>query len=512
MSNLYYILMILLLLSTFVAVGMLYISIFLRQAPKSLYFSYMILSVFFFNLGYLFELSGGGYASALLAAKIEYLGIPFITPFLFMFILEYCAKITVKVKHVLILMIIPVVSAVLVIAWPWNDIFYKQLVYETDAIIPRFIVTGGVAYYIYIIYTQIIALLSMGIVIRYRKKGDSNFKKQTSTLVVGTALPLIGFTVNVLKLVNFPIDVTPILLSVTCVLLGYSIFRRGLYRLAPIAQEQVIENMNDGFILIDMHGMFIDANSAAKKLFPILSTVPFESRMPTIEEIPGKDDDSDVKKEFDITSDGGIKKYYQASQNFINSNGKTIGRGIMIHDITEAKERLDKVRHMAEHDALTGLINRGTLYKTGENVFAQFGPKSSAAIFLLDIDFFKKVNDTYGHLNGDIVLKNVANTLASNLRVTDIVGRYGGEEFCVFLPRISDIDIMDIAEKLRISIEKLNLSLNGEKIDLTISVGVAIYDNSSNKNFESFLSKADVALYEAKNSGRNCVRLYEQKR
>ena len=502
------ILMALLFLSTVISIIMLYIAVFVRQAPKSLYFSYMILSVVFFNLGYLFELSGGGYDAALLAAKIEYLGIPFITPFLFLFAWEYCAKITVKLKYVLMLMIIPVMAAILVITWPWSDIYYKQLVYEPDAIVPRFIVTGGVFYYIYFAYTQILALISMGVVIYYCKKGDAAFKRQTSPVVIGTALPLIACTINIFKITNLPIDPTPILLSFTCVLLGHAIIKRGLYRLAPIAQEQIVENMNDGLILMDMQGRFIEANSAAKKLFTELNTLMSGSGMPHFKEITWEDNDSSIKKDFDITSDTGVKKYYQASLNSIEKNGKTIGKSITIHDVTDAKERLDEVRQMAERDTLTGLINRGTLYEHGKAIFAQFSPQSNAAVLMMDIDFFKMINDTYGHLNGDEVLKKVAKALASRLRATDLVGRYGGEEFCVFLPYVSMEDAMELAEKLRKSIESLDLTLNGNKVNVTISAGIAVYDNARHKSFELFLSDADAALYEAKNSGRNCVKRF----
>ena len=495
-------------LSTLISVVMLYIVIFVRQAPKSMYFSFMILSVTLFNLGYLFELSGGGYEPALLAAKIEYLGVPFITPFLFLFVMEYCAKKPLTAKQIFMVMVIPMIAAVLVITWPWSDLYYKQLIYDPDAIVPRFIVTGGIAYYLYFIYTNVLVISTLIIVIYYRRKGDALFKKQTSTLVLGTTLPVIGFTINVLKIGKLPIDATPILLSITCILLGYAIFRRGLYALTPIAQEQIVENMNDGFILLDMQGVFIDANAAAKKLFPQLSALTLGSNMPVLEEITWSDDDCEIKKEFTLTDDKERKTHYQASQSLIVNNGKTIGRSVMIYDITEAKERLDEVRRMAEHDALTGLINRGTLYKNGKAVFAQFSAKSSAAVLMIDIDFFKHVNDNYGHLIGDEVLKKVAQALNSRIRATDLVGRYGGEEFCVFLPRIRAEDIIGLAEEFRISIEKLDLLLNGEKVNITISIGIAIYDASRHYSFEAFISDADTALYEAKNAGRNCVKCF----
>ena len=491
---------------------MLYMAIFVRRAPKSLYFSYMILSLVLFNAGYLFELSGGGYEPALLAAKIEYLGVPYITPFLFLFVCEYCAKITVRLKHIILVMAVPVFTTFLVVTWPLSRLFYKELIYDPDAVIPRFIVTGGVAYYIYFAYTYVVVLCALYIVVVYRKKGDALFKKQTTSLALGALLPVLGFTVNISGLGNLPIDMTPIMLSGACILLGHSIFRQGLYVLAPIAQEQVVENMNDGFVLIDVQGLFIDANSAAKKLFPALSTLQPCSGMPNLTEITWLQEDDNSKKEFTITDNTGTIKYYQASRNYIENNGKIIGRSIMIYDITEAKERLNEVREIAEHDSLTGLINRGTLYTNGKAIFSQFTAKTCAAVLMMDIDFFKKINDTFGHLNGDEVLKSVAHSLLTRLRATDLVGRYGGEEFCVFLPRVRLDHLVNLAEKLRKGVENLDITLNGEQVFVTISIGVAAYDDIRHTSFETFLADADTALYAAKNSGRNCVKCFELSR
>ena len=499
--------MVILLLSTVISVVMLYIAIFVRRAPKSLYFTYMILSVFIFNVGYLFELSGGGFESALLAAKIEYLGIPFIAPFLILFTWEYCTKIAVKAKHVIVLLFLPVVSAILVLTWPLSRVFYRELAYETDTLLPRFIVAGGVVYYAYFVYTLLLVFTAIGIVLYFRRKGDNLFKKQTTTVIIASLLPAIGYAINILKLGNLEIDATPILLSITCVLLGHAVLRQGLYMLAPIAQEHIVETMNDGFILVDMQGMFIDANTAAKKLFPELYSVVSGAKMPLFAEITWEGNENDIIKEFTITDEAEEERHFQASQNHIENYGRIIGRSIVIRDVTESKKRLDEAIKIAEHDALTGLINRGTLYKNGKTIFSQLSAKSSAAVLMMDIDFFKKINDTYGHLNGDEVLKKVADALASNLRATDMIARYGGEEFCAFIPRINGKDIIDLAEKLRAGVENTDMELNGETVHVTISVGIAVYDDSRHESFELFLSDADAALYNAKNSGRNCVKI-----
>ena len=495
-------------LAVFVSLIMLYMSIFVRRSPKSLYFSYMTLAIFVFSLGYLFEISAGSYDAALMAAKIQYLGIPFIVPYLFLFVCEYCAKIQFRRRYVFSVIAPAVIAALLVITWPWSDVFYKKLIYDTAGIVPRLVVTGGVPYILFFAYTYVLALVSVGIVVYCRKKGDEIFKRQTSALVLGTAIPSIGNMINVFKISNPGFDITPILLSITCMLLGYSIFRRGLYMIEPLAQEQIMENMSDGFILVDMQGMFIDANAAAKKLFPKLRAISAGAEMSIFDDITQPRSDANAEKEFTITGDTGEKNHYKTSQYYIENNGKQIGRCIMVYDVTEAKERLDEVSQMAEHDALTGLINRGTLYRKGKISFAQLELKSNAAVLMMDIDFFKNINDTYGHLNGDEVLKKVADALFTRLRTTDLVGRYGGEEFCAYLPQVNAEVVMKLAEELRKGIEKLELVLDGEKVNITISIGVAVYDSGRHKNFEAMLSDADAALYEAKRSGRNCVKRF----
>ena len=509
----YNLLMTLYILSVLFSLFILCMSIYIRRAPRSLFFSYLSLAIFIYTSGFLFEVNAGSYEAAVTAAKMQYLGIPFIAPFLFLFVCEYCAKIKIRLKHILIVMIVPVTAVIFVMLFPYSRLFYTHRELAVDVLIPRLRGTVGPVYIIFFIYSHIISLSSAVIVAYCRKKGNLLFRRQTSALIIGTLIPVTGNIISVLKLGSPDFDMVPILFSVACLLLGYSIFGRGLYILTPIAQDQITENMNDGFILIDMQGHFIDANSSAKKLFPQLSAIEEGGSEELLHDIPLYGiANTDLKKEFDSTDETGIKKHYQAAQIFIENNGRHLGRCIMIYDVTEVKERLDEASLMAEHDMLTGLINRGTLYRKGESLFAQFSPKSCAAVLMMDIDFFKNINDTYGHLNGDEVLKLVADSLVSKLSTADLVGRYGGEEFCVFLPYTEAEDIMILAENLRTSIEMLELTLNGENVRITISIGAAVYDSSRHESFESLMSDADTALYNAKDSGRNCVRLFSLKR
>lgn len=163
-------------------------------------------------------------------------------------------------------------------------------------------------------------------------------------------------------------------------------------------------------------------------------------------------------------------------------------------------------RFLSLTDALTGLYNRRHFDNTVEREFLRskrYG--SNLTIAIIDIDFFKKINDTYGHLCGDYILKEAAYLILDNFRKTDIVFRYGGEEFVVILTETSLENSAIPLERLRQTIESYSFKYNDKNLKVTVSIGA-----SSNKteNVNYFIDNADKALYKAKNSGRNKVMLF----
>ena len=158
-------------------------------------------------------------------------------------------------------------------------------------------------------------------------------------------------------------------------------------------------------------------------------------------------------------------------------------------------------RHLSLTDGLTGLFNRRHFDNTVEREFLRskrYGGDLTIAI--IDIDFFKKINDTYGHLCGDYVLKEVAYLIMDNFRKTDLVFRYGGEEFVALLTETTLESAKIPLERLRKTIEKYQFVYEGTQINVTISIGAAL---NTFETVNEFLSSADKALYAAKNSGRN---------
>jgi diguanylate cyclase len=167
-------------------------------------------------------------------------------------------------------------------------------------------------------------------------------------------------------------------------------------------------------------------------------------------------------------------------------------------EIEALRTELVKARAMANTDPLTGLANRRSF---DECMAANFGLSRSFALILLDIDFFKKVNDTYGHPTGDVVIRTVADTLRRSLRAGTFVSRTGGEEFAIILQDAAEKDAAMIGERVRIAVEKVKVAKGDEQFSVTVSLGAAMSVNAGNA--KALYEAADGALYRSKTAGRN---------
>ncbi|MDO9601650.1 MAG: sensor domain-containing diguanylate cyclase [Rhodocyclaceae bacterium] len=173
--------------------------------------------------------------------------------------------------------------------------------------------------------------------------------------------------------------------------------------------------------------------------------------------------------------------------------------------VLEAKRLMEHLRENSLRDAMTGLYNRRFLEEyIGTLVSGTQRRKSSIAVLMLDLDFFKQVNDTHGHEVGDKVLKTLADVLLRNVRSSDIAVRYGGEEFLLALMDTGAEGGMKVAEKIRAEIEATKIPIAGGMLQKTISIGVAEFPGDSD-TFWQIVKFADVALYAAKAGGRNRV-------
>ena len=175
-------------------------------------------------------------------------------------------------------------------------------------------------------------------------------------------------------------------------------------------------------------------------------------------------------------------------------------------NITVQKETEQKLFVQASTDTLTGLYNRRQFFALTDQAFAMAAREhSSYCVIMLDIDHFKAINDTYGHDAGDVVLQHLADILKKTLRKSDIIARWGGEEFIVFLQNTSPEKGVGPANKLREAVEATSVTVGDKTISFTISLGVS---TSQTPDIGTIQKEADLALYHSKENGRNQVTLY----
>lgn len=171
-------------------------------------------------------------------------------------------------------------------------------------------------------------------------------------------------------------------------------------------------------------------------------------------------------------------------------------------------ETREELRYRATHDALTGLPNRAAIIETLKHEQSrQLRAGGSFGILMIDLDHFKKVNDTYGHPAGDAVLQEVARRMKVSLRDYDSVGRYGGEEFLIVIPTSDAHGIIAIADRIRKAIDSKPITTLKGELNMTASIGIAVSPPAEPLDTEMLLHLADEALYRAKERGRNRAEL-----
>jgi diguanylate cyclase (GGDEF)-like protein/PAS domain S-box-containing protein len=183
----------------------------------------------------------------------------------------------------------------------------------------------------------------------------------------------------------------------------------------------------------------------------------------------------------------------------------------IIRDLTEAKESEKTLirakadnEFLATHDYVTGVLNRRGFIKEVTDFIENNDDERTSGFLLLDIDYFKEINDTFGHIKGDYILKDFADFLSKNLDESALLGRYGGDEFIVFYSYITEEAIKQEAEKIRIKVSENQFLNYNQTTSLTVSIGVTLFQGYKNKTIDNLISIADRNMYRAKNK-RNSI-------
>jgi diguanylate cyclase (GGDEF)-like protein len=430
---------------------------------------------------------------------------------------------------VVVLLIEPVLNMLAVATNPWH-----QLVYGGAGAADLTGSTGwtlGPAYWFDNWYTYLEMAIGLGLVAHGWWKASPAFRGQRRALFFAALVPLAANAVFLVGGFGDIVDPTPFGFAVTGTLMWFAIFRQDLFTFAPIARAMIIDQIGDAVVVISPVGRVIDLNPAAEALLRGLNPhAPVELVGASALELVGTEVTADGQEsEVVVDFPGGRAEYQVRSSLLKGRHNRSLGTVLVARDVTEANaqsrrlaaahsqlvrqvETIERLRadlvELASRDTLTGLHNRRHMV---ENFALMVAAAKSAGmplvVVLFDVDSFKGINDEYGHLAGDMVLLAIARRIQSHAPAGSLVARWGGEEFFIALPGVDAATGLAFADDLRRQCELDGIDVAGRMVHATLSGGVAAYP-ASGTTVDELFHAADVSMFEAKDAGRNIVRLH----
>ncbi|SMF28877.1 PAS domain S-box-containing protein/diguanylate cyclase (GGDEF) domain-containing protein [Alteromonadaceae bacterium Bs31] len=193
-----------------------------------------------------------------------------------------------------------------------------------------------------------------------------------------------------------------------------------------------------------------------------------------------------------------------------SSHNEQASLTICLDNITKRKEAQEQLEYLAMHDSLTGLFNRRYFEESLRHIYADaIRNKRKHGLIYIDLDFFKIINDTFGHQEGDEVLRQISNLMSRRVRASDLLCRLGGDEYALLVHDVNEKVLYEIAQELQIIINDFTYQAKGHRVNLGCSAGLAVIDGAASCA-EEYLMQADIALYVAKGRGRNIIHQYDE--
>lgn len=492
-----------------------------RKLDLGRYFLIMLSSVLIWVVFFILELASEDLSFKILATRIQISAASFI-PVLWIYLVYghfYKSRFTGAIKYLLIL---PAVTNIILWLVPRPNVFWgePELVY-TDSLVLIDYDYRFWQYYIHSVYSYALLALAVCVLIVNLIKAHRIYKNQTLLILFSLALPTIvgiGYAMGISP--NIYINYTSAIFSISCFMLFWAFYKYKYLELIPRARTNIIEHIEEGVLVIDDKRRIVDMNPAALKLTGLSSDdigiYLFERTDQILKKMNEMTNENHHRVEIGIEdSMGSDKRTFDIKMTTMSGpDGGYDGAVFIISDQTEKKSLYNKIYDQSIKDELTGLYNRRYLFERGGEEIDQLKNEWSKALSLMviDIDGMKDINDKYGHVAGDQVIKSFSDQFDKIIRSTDIVGRIGGDEFVLILPDTDKERAKLIAGRV---IERVNgirvKTTSGDDITVRVSIGIVHSDHftSEDAELENMYRMADKMMYDAKNDGGNKAVCYD---
>lgn len=433
-----------------------------------------------------------------------------------------------------LLFVIPFLSLVFLFSDRWFGIYYSSIQPVSELGGPL-VIGRGSWYVVALVNSYIFNLMGMLVLFWCAMQYRDLYRRQTFALLGAVLIPILVNVFYQLAPVMFPefstrIDLTPISFTLSAALVAIGVFGLRIFDLMPIARYTVMEHIPEMVFVVDAHDRVLDANSAAQKILKRrMEGITGKNLTEVFKDWPQLLDRyltaNDVHEEIQIPGDA--PRTFELVISALHNRFNTLeGRVIVAHDITEQKllqnglrcandtlkrqlaeieELRARLQEQAIRDPLTNVYNRRYMAEYLDQEIGRAGRENyPVSVVIMDMDNFKQFNDHYGHKCGDVVLQAFANFLVEHTRRSDVVCRYGGEEFVILMPNASVDVSYERVETWRQDFSESAIPYEDMRFSATFSAGVATFPDHGLTG-EGILQAADKVLYLSKNGGRNRV-------
>ncbi len=481
----------------------------IKNTPGGKYYIVATLLASFFTFSYGFELLSYDLEQIKFWVRMEYLALPLIPVFILLMCLDYVGK---KLNRIFtfVLFGIPFVTMTLHLTNDFHHLYYSSVSLKIDSPYPIVELEPGFGFVIHSVFLYGVVAVSVVVLLLELRTLSSKLKQQILLMITGVLIPIIASVFYITGLSPNGVDIGPVSMCFSFVFHGIALLSYKMFDITPIARERIFESIDEGVLVLNQNNIIVDYNQAMINVLPVLKPSYIGQKLDTINVIDSTFLSlamNETETDYHYTGEGNSHYYQVKFTPVLNSKNILIGKIMTFTDVTKRVLLEEQLKRLASTDGLTNIYNRAFFVKSAEE-YLNIGTPISVIMF--DIDHFKKVNDTYGHVSGDAVLCNVVEIVKSCLREEDLFGRFGGEEFLICLAGTID-EAMNVAHSIKESIQQMPTVVSGHCISVTSSFGVTNTAFTERElSVQALISQADQALYVAKQNGRNCVVSFKQ--